>query len=138
MKPRYWSASFPLEPTPYGRSRIAMRAGRPIPIKPAKTRRAMDDLKLFISKASPVYFEGPVEVLIVFTFVRPKSVSVKKRPFHTVKPDLDNLCKTVFDAATGILWRDDTQVVNLQASKQYGDRNEIMIVICEPKGVPDE
>lgn len=124
-----WTAEFPLEPVPYGRSRIAMIGGKPRPFTPAATRKSMSDLKLFIANANPVLFEGPIGVSLTFVFVRPKSVSEKKRPLPSVKPDIDNVCKSVFDSGTGLLWRDDSQVVYLQAFKQYGDRPSIGIKV---------
>jgi Holliday junction resolvase RusA-like endonuclease len=49
--------------------------------------------------------------------------------FHTKKPDLDNLVKHVKDCCKGVVWLDDKQVVNLLASKKYGEpaRWEIQI-----------
>jgi Holliday junction resolvase RusA-like endonuclease len=38
-----------------------------------------------------------------------------------VKPDVDKLARAVLDALTGTLWRDDKQVVWLEASKHYGE-----------------
>jgi Holliday junction resolvase RusA-like endonuclease len=52
-------------------------------------------------------------------FVRPKSVSVRQRPFMTVTPDFDKLARSIADALTKILWRDDAQVVSGSVTKQY-------------------
>lgn len=38
---------------------------------------------------------------------------------HTVKPDIDNLIKGAFDAVNKIIWKDDNQVVEVNASKVY-------------------
>jgi Holliday junction resolvase RusA-like endonuclease len=65
------------------------------------------------------FFEGAVEVRILFGILRPESVSVKKRPHPTVKPDVDKLTRTVFDAISSVLYRDDAQVVHLQVRKVY-------------------
>ncbi len=35
-------------------------------------------------------------------------------------PDLDKLCRACLDSLTGIVWRDDSQVVRLEANKDYG------------------
>jgi Holliday junction resolvase RusA-like endonuclease len=59
---------------------------------------------------------NPVRVELVFYFTRPKSV---KRDYPSVKPDIDKLCRTVLDAATGRLFKDDSQVVILNARKEY-------------------
>ena len=36
------------------------------------------------------------------------------------RPDPDKLCRTRLDSLTGIVWRDDVQVMRLEASKDYG------------------
>jgi Holliday junction resolvase RusA-like endonuclease len=65
--------------------------------------------------------EGEVYLVLTFTLSRPPSVSVKKRPSHTVKPDLDKLVRCAIDAMTGIVFRDDAQVTAIEAQKWYGD-----------------
>jgi crossover junction endodeoxyribonuclease RusA len=59
----------------------------------------------------------PVEIDMIFTMVRPKTVS---RLEPTVPPDLDKLVRAVLDGLTAIAYRDDGQVVRLSACKQYG------------------
>jgi Holliday junction resolvase RusA-like endonuclease len=62
---------------------------------------------------------GPVEVRVVFGLLRPPSVSARARPLPTVRPDLDKLVRTVLDGITGVLYRDDAQVVELVTRKHY-------------------
>lgn len=38
---------------------------------------------------------------------------------HTVRPDTDNLAKTIKDALNGVVWIDDSQVAELRAVKRY-------------------
>jgi crossover junction endodeoxyribonuclease RusA len=66
-----------------------------------------------------VLLEGPVRLELGFFLTRPRSVSVRKRPYPTAKPDLDKLTRAVKDALTGVLWQDDAQVVLLIAQKVY-------------------
>lgn len=73
---------------------------------------------------------GPVAVDLVFSIARPKghwrtgARSTELRPsapdVPTTKPDLDKLTRAVLDALTGIVFRDDSQVVDVQATKRYG------------------
>jgi Holliday junction resolvase RusA-like endonuclease len=43
-----------------------------------------------------------------------------KRVIHSAKkPDLDKLVRTVFDGMTGILFKDDSQIILLVAGKEY-------------------
>ncbi len=64
---------------------------------------------------------GAIRLGINFYMPRPASVSVKKRPLPIVAPDLDKLVRGVGDAlkAAGV-YRDDAQVVSIQAVKVYG------------------
>ena len=75
-------------------------------------------------------FTGPVRLRLLFQMPRlkghfgtGKNANVLKahapaRP--TVKPDLLKLARAVEDALTGIVWRDDAQVVIEQLEKVYG------------------
>lgn len=74
----------------------------------------------------------PVKIELDFYFERPASVSAKKRPHMTVKPDGDKLIRAVFDALTGTLLSDDAQVVECRHRKFYGlpERVEVRIGAC--------
>lgn len=71
-------------------------------------------------------FEGPIELQITFWMERPKSHYSSKRkrkpdaPFyHTSRPDRTKLLRAVEDALTGILWKDDAQIVSGETRKRY-------------------
>ena len=66
----------------------------------------------------------PIRLDVSCFFVRPASVSERKRPSHTVKPDLDKLLRSLKDALTKILWRDDAQVVSVCMAKAYAPATE--------------
>lgn len=110
--------TLPVEPVGKGRPRAVMIHGQLRNLTPAKTRRAEKELKILMRsnwKKAPL--ADPLSVSVCFMVPRPKTV---KRAFPTVTPDLDNLLKTVLDAANEILWVDDCQIVQLTASKIYG------------------
>ena len=65
-----------------------------------------------------VRHDGPVRMSLVFRLVRPKSAA--KRAWPTTRPDLDKLVRAVGDAMTDAgVWRDDSQLVALEATKVY-------------------
>lgn len=67
------------------------------------------------------------EVNIVMLFDIPKSFSrIKRAQAITgelkpmVKPDIDNVCKSLLDACNGIVYQDDKQVTDANLRKRYG------------------
>jgi Holliday junction resolvase RusA-like endonuclease len=86
---------------------------------------------------------GPLVVELVFVLARPKGHYGTGRNATTVragaparpitKPDVDKLSRAVMDACTGVVWRDDAQVVDKRARKAYGspERCEIRIATAE-------
>jgi crossover junction endodeoxyribonuclease RusA len=83
--------------------------------------------------------EGPLEVCFYFIMPRPrghlradgKTLRPSARAYPTTVPDVTKLVRAVEDAATGLLWRDDAQVVTQTATKRYGDRPGVLIH-CRP------
>lgn len=69
-------------------------------------------------------FPGAVRVLAVFRLPRPKALSKTRIVPHTKKPDLDKLTRAVGDALTGILFHDDSQIVQWKVEKCYAGLTE--------------
>lgn len=73
--------------------------------------------------------DGPCELHVRFFLPRPKSHYGTGRNSELVKPsapvvphqDIDNLLKGAMDAASGILYCDDKQVVRVTSEKAYGN-----------------
>lgn len=64
--------------------------------------------------------DGPVEVHITFALPRPKSVSVTRRPWPAVTPDLDKLIRSTLDGISmGGAWADDKLAVRIGVEKVY-------------------
>lgn len=59
---------------------------------------------------------GPVILGARFYLQRPKKL---KCDHHITKPDLDKLLRCAKDALTGLVWRDDAQVVVLEDSGKF-------------------
>jgi crossover junction endodeoxyribonuclease RusA len=73
---------------------------------------------------------GPVRVEVDFFLPRPPSVKMSKRALPIVPPDLDKLARGCLDGigqglngkvGDGIIYGDDSQVVELMARKFYAD-----------------
>jgi Holliday junction resolvase RusA-like endonuclease len=105
-------------PKAQGRPRFARMGSFVKTYDPKDSRQYKDNVAAQIVAQQPVFCEGPLRVELCFYLPRPKTLS-KKVLHHTKKPDLDNLIKGTKDAMKGIVWRDDSQVVNLEAAKIY-------------------
>ncbi len=86
---------------------------------------------------------GPIMMFVEFWMPRPKSITSKKRRNfsrpHDKKPDLSNLLKGVEDAVNGLLYRDDSQVWRIDATKRYcGYDNPVGTTIQAFRVIPDE
>jgi Holliday junction resolvase RusA-like endonuclease len=70
-------------------------------------------------------FTDAVSVRMVFTFIRPKSVTPNKRRRPSTYPDLSKLCRATEDAISSSgLWRDDALVVEYtRLAKVYADED---------------
>lgn len=68
----------------------------------------------------------PVEIDMIFTMARPKTVN---RPEPSVAPDLDKLVRAVLDGLTAIAYRDDGQVTLITASKIYGENPGVSVSV---------
>jgi Holliday junction resolvase RusA-like endonuclease len=88
---------------------------------------------------------GPIALGLTFIMPRPKAhyrtgknshlLRDDAPTWHTSTPDLDKLVRSVGDALTGRVWKDDSQVCILSPppSKKYGDRPGVHITIIELK-----
>lgn len=78
--------------------------------------------------------EGAIDVEVVFSFVRPKSVPLT-RVYPSVKPDVDKLARAVLDGLTDSgLFRDDAQVVRLVATKVYASTPGARVIVSRMAG----
>jgi len=68
---------------------------------------------------------NPVRVELLFFFNRPKTV---KREHMSVKPDIDKLSRSILDCLSGRIIKDDSQVVILNARKEYTDQSPGVLV----------
>ena len=85
---------------------------------------------------------GPVSMLLRFEFPRPKSHLGTGRNagalragapwFHMQTPDIDKLQRAVLDALTGVVWRDDSQVFRVTATKAWTIAGGSTTIIVRP------
>jgi len=88
---------------------------------------------------SPTLVAGPVVLGARFYLPRPKAYERRRGVLvHTKKPDLDKLLRAVLDALTGVVFGDDSQVVEIHAAKRYTDGEEIPHAVITVNGIVGE
>jgi len=124
----------PGHPKPQGSKRGFNRGGKVVMVESCA---ALHDWRSAVSyhaaKVRPEkLIEGPVRMNIIFSLPRPRShyrtgahlnelrASAPQYPIGHQTGDLDKLTRTMFDALTGVIYVDDSQVVVADIRKGYG------------------
>ena len=86
------------------------------------------------------FMSGPLALSVRFYLKRPRghhrtgARAAELRPsapaLPTTQPDATKLLRALEDALTGVLWRDDAQIVDQHASKRYGDPERVEVHIA--------
>ena len=85
-----------------------------------------DIIGFYAKQAGVGLIDGAVKIELEFRLLKPASV---KREFPSVLPDLDKYIRAVFDSLTKIAYKDDGQVVSVQARKIYSDVQGVEITV---------
>lgn len=127
------------EPVAQGRPRAANIGGHIRMYDPKKSRDYKDYVKLAAGEVAPKrLIDTPIKLRLDVYRPIPKSLSKKKaaqaeagelRP--TTKPDADNYLKGVKDALKNVIWKDDSQVVEVAVGKWYSEKPRVEIQISE-------
>lgn len=131
----------PGKPTGKGRAR-ATRSGHHY--TPEKTRNAEAFVKCLAMEAMgdgqtwrpPC--SAPVALSIDIAIMPPKSMPKRQRDEALCgrirpakKPDCDNIVKLISDALNGIVWVDDSQVVDLVVKKRYANDDVTTVIVSQ-------
>lgn len=129
-------------PVAQGRPRATTMNGQVRMYDPAKSKDFKKYVKLVASQhRPPQLIDGPISMKVEIFKPSLKSFSKKKtlaaergelRPL--TKPDVDNYVKGVKDALKSVIWKDDSQVVDLHIGKWYSENPRIEITIEEIGG----
>ena len=123
------------EPVPQGRPKFASFGGHVHAYDPAKSKNYKQLVRFWVTQYLKKIddwkpFENALCVDLTFYMGIPSSWSKKKRiqaiqgqirPTSKRLGDADNLCKSVTDAISGLVYVDDSQIVNLGISKYYSE-----------------
>ena len=126
----FLAIQIPGRPAPKARPRMGKHGA----YTPKRTRDAETAMRWLLLSQCPKPLTGPLELGVAFYFRAPTSYRKAERErleengeYREGKPDIDNLLKLVMDAANGVLWNDDAQVVKIEATKNYGGSEETVI-----------
>lgn len=74
-------------------------------------------------------YAGPLAVDLVLTVVKPASAPKRRRtwPVTRTSGDWDHLGRAISDALTGVVWCDDSQVIDGRVRKVYPGEHELAL-----------
>lgn len=106
---------------------------------PKKSKDYKQYVRLVAGQHSPKkQIEGQIEVFIKIYRQIPKSMTKKLKKasideIHrpTTKPDVTNIAKGIEDALNGLIYKDDSQIVDLHISKYYSENPRVEVEIRE-------
>ncbi len=82
--------------------------------------------------------DGPLHIKVWFWFKRPKShyrsngdLKATAPEWHASRPDCDKLLRSIGDALSGVVYRDDSQLAEVVAEKRYTENSECVVVRVE-------
>lgn len=117
---RFW---VPGIPAPQGSHKAFMPRGARYPVVTDDNRHTRPWRSMVALVASQNgdgdLLTGALTLTARFYLPRPRTLP-KRITDPTRKPDLSKLVRAIEDALTGVLWKDDSQVVLILASKHYG------------------
>ena len=131
-----------LEPMAQSRPRFARRGLGVVAYEKKEMKAWRAECSRLIEEAfeAKKLIEGPLKIDATFYVQPPKYISSKKKLrerleaeeiYCSKKPDIDNYLKALLDSMTGIVFKDDGQVVECKARKLYSLKPKIEFTIKE-------
>ena len=116
------SVFIPGRPAPQGSKR---HLGNGIMVESSKAVKPWRvDVAWAVRAHFPTPLDGAVRLELEFVMPRPKSAPKRSTPPAIKRPDVDKLARAVLDAITGVVVADDSQIVELVASKRIAEIGE--------------
>ena len=128
------------KPEPAGSKRAFVINGKAVVTDANKKSKPwQQEVKAVAVEHATELAEGPLRLDVTFFLQRPKGHYGSGRNGHLlkasapeypmVKPDATKLLRGVEDALTGIVWKDDAQIVTQNVCKRYGLPERAVIVV---------
>ncbi len=133
-----FSFTVPGSPTPKARPRFTKRGGVYTDVKTVQYEMLVRQC-FYASKSNEPYKiskDKPILLSLKAYFPIPKSWPKYKQQEaaegkipHTVKPDYDNIAKSITDALNGLAWVDDSRVYAATVIKLYSENPRVEVTI---------
>ena len=109
---------------------------------PKETRVYEDFVRVCYSDYANQYqwepYDGQLRAEVEVFIQVPKSDSKLKKQAKiigeirpTIKPDCDNLAKSILDSLNGLAYQDDRQIIELSVKKFYAEQSEVRVKLME-------
>lgn len=145
MKPKDFFLQFSADgtPKPQGSKKAFVRGGKAVLVEQATGLKEWRD---HVASTASIHmqYQGlemlektPVEVRLIFAMPRTKAMKPTDPLTMIQRPDIDKLERAILDALTGVVFKDDSQVVILLAGKRRcapGEPPNVFIEVEAMKG----
>lgn len=129
-----WTFTCPFPPEPKRRPRVAFHGGKARAFTPPVSRRAEDRVRMAVAEQLP---EGwtpltcAIRLEVVAYVPMPAGIPKYRRAtaLPTKRPDAPNFGALMADSLTGLVYADDSLIVDLLVHKRYADTPRWEIVV---------
>ena len=127
------------EPIGKQRARVVLRGSKVSSFTPSKTKNYEKLIRdTFIVNRFDSFGDKPLKITIKAFYPIPQSNTKKMKEsklrgliLPCVKPDIDNVSKSVLDALNEVAFNDDKQVIELAVMKKYSNTPRLEIKVEE-------
>ncbi len=123
-----------------GSTKAFMRPGMRFPVitnDNPKTKEWAKTIQVVAQMSAPDITElwsGPIALKLIFYMKKPASYPKSRDLWHIKKPDLDKLVRAVGDALTGVIYTEDSHVVEIVTAKHYSNLPGVWIEVKHLEG----
>jgi Holliday junction resolvase RusA-like endonuclease len=134
-----------VDPEPYVKTRFYLNKSKQKIYGYNPQEKYLEQIKWQVKPYAPeVPLTSPILMDITFYLPIPKTTSgIKKRQmlngriYHIKRPDLDNLAYNVTNALKGIIYADDSQIIDMHFKKIYGEKPKIVVKVSEQTNIEE-
>ncbi|HBF4872503.1 RusA family crossover junction endodeoxyribonuclease [Clostridioides difficile] len=128
--------NFVIDGEPVGKERPRFNLATKRTYTPNKTKNYEDYIKYMYQSKVKHCFEGYIKMTLrcYYSIAKSNSKKVKEQKRNNVlrpskKPDIDNVVKIIADSLNEIAYKDDTQIVEVVASKHFSDEPRVEVIL---------